>query len=926
MAEKKLYLLDAFALIYRSYFAFIKNPRINSNGLNTSAIFGFVNTLLEVINKQQPTHIAVAFDMREPTMRHIEFPEYKANREAMPEDIQLAIPYIQEILKGFNIEQLGVSGFEADDVIGTLAKRAKKEGFVTYMMTPDKDYAQLVEEGIYMYRPGRFGNAAETLGVEEVKKKFDIAHPDQVIDLLGMMGDASDNIPGIPGVGEKTAVKFLKAYGSMEGLYENLDDLKGAMKAKVADNKELAFLSKKLVTIDLNVPLDCDLDNFILKDANKEILEPLFNELEFKTLGRKIFGGGTDSPVAENKPAPASDAAPELFQTDLFAADDYDSPYTTYSENDKNYRLVESDKDWSELLSELQAAKEFCFDTETDGLDTQNGKVLGLALSTKKHTGWYIPTLSDVQREALHKLDAIWHDDSKLKIAHNIKFDLAMLRNGGILPVGPYYDTMLAHYLLKPDERHDMDSLCENYLGYKPIGIESLIGKGRTAINMADAPLDKVAVYAAEDADCTLQLYQHFEPLLIPQEKELFKTIEMPLMEVLLQMEHEGINLDSDMLAEFSIRLEKTQLELEEAIYDAAERPFTISSPKQLGIILFEHLNLDPKAKKTKTGQYATGEDILVKLKDKHPIVEKILEYREVTKLKSTYVDALPKLVDKKTGRIHTSYHQAVASTGRLSSKNPNLQNIPIKTELGQGVRKAFVPRDENHVLLAADYSQVELRIVAALAKDENMIADFVAEKDIHSATAARVFGVEEQDVDRGTRAKAKAVNFGIIYGQGAFTMAQQLNIARAEAKDIIDSYFEKYSSIKGFMDKQVNDARDNGYVTTIMGRRRHLQDINSRNGTVRSFAERNAINAPIQGSAADIIKKAMIDIQKWLNESDFKTKMLLQVHDELVFDVPKDEVEKVSPIIKELMEKAYPISVPMEVEIGLGNNWLEAH
>ncbi len=925
MPQKKLFLLDAFALIYRSYFAFIKNPRINSQGQNTSAIFGFVNTLLDVINKQKPTHIAVAFDMREPTLRHIEFPEYKANRDAMPEDIQESIPYIQELLKGFNIPQLGVNGYEADDVIGTLAKMAKKQGFETYMMTPDKDYAQLVEEGIYMYRPGRFGKPAETLGVEEVKQKFDIEHPLQVIDLLGMMGDASDNIPGIPGVGEKTAVKFLKKYGSMEGLYDNLDDLKGAMKNKVADNKELAFLSKKLVTIELDVPLDCNLDDFILEEANKEILEPLLAKLEFKTLGKKIFGGGTDSPVAENK-TPDADAAPDLFQSELFSADEVESSYKTYDENEKNYRLVESEKDWTELLNELTNAPAFCFDTETDGLDTLNGKVLGLALSTKKDTGWYIPTLTDVQRHDLEKLNSIWNDEKTLKIAHNIKFDLAMLRNAGITPVGPFYDTMLAHYLLKPDERHNMDSLCENYLKYRPISIETLIGKGRNVTTMDKAPLDKVAIYAAEDADCTFQLYEMFNPMLSNDEKSLLADIEMPVMEVLLQMETEGINLDTKMLNDFSKRLEKTQEELEEAIYEAAERPFTISSPKQLGLILFDHLKLDPKAKKTKTGQYATGEEVLTKLRDKHPIIGKILEYREVTKLKSTYVDALPKLVDAKTGRIHTSYQQAVASTGRLSSKNPNLQNIPIKTELGQGVRKAFVPRDENHVLLAADYSQVELRIVAALAKDENMVADFVSKKDIHSATAARVFGVDENEVDRATRAKAKAVNFGIIYGQGAFTLGQQLGISRSEAKEIIDSYLEKYASVKRLMDKQVNDARDNGYVITIMGRKRHLPDINSRNATVRSFAERNAINAPIQGSAADIIKKAMIDIQQWLNASDLKTKMLLQVHDELVFDVPKDEVDIVSPIIKEKMELAYPIDVPMEVEIGLGNNWLEAH
>jgi DNA polymerase-1 len=924
MPQKKLFLLDAFALIYRSYFAFIKNPRINSQGQNTSAIFGFVNTLLDVINKHKPTHIAVAFDMREPTLRHIEFPEYKANRDAMPEDIQESIPYIQELLKGFNIPQLGVNGYEADDVIGTLAKRAKKEGFETYMMTPDKDYAQLVEDGIYMYRPGRFGKPAETLGVEEVKQKFDIEHPLQVIDLLGMMGDASDNIPGIPGVGEKTAVKFLKKYGSMEGLYENLDDLKGAMKNKVADNKELAFLSKKLVTIELNVPLECNLDDFILEEANKEILEPLLATLEFKTLGKKIFGGGNDSPVAENKSADSE--TPDLFQNDLFTGEDVDSVYNTYDEKTKHYRLVESEKDWSDLLNELTNATTFCFDTETDGLDTLNGKVLGLALSTKKDTGWYIPTLSDAQRKDLEKLNSIWSDDKTLKIAHNIKFDLAMLRNAGIKPVGPFYDTMLAHYLLKPDERHNMDSLCENYLNYRPISIETLIGKGRNAVTMDKAPLDKVAIYAAEDADCTFQLYELFDPMLSEDEKSLLANIEMPVMEVLLQMETEGINLDTKMLNDFSDRLETTQEELEEAIYEAAERPFTISSPKQLGLILFDHLKLDPKAKKTKTGQYATGEEVLTKLKDKHPIIGKILEYREVTKLKSTYVDALPKLVDANTGRIHTSYHQAVASTGRLSSKNPNLQNIPIKTELGQGVRKAFVPRDENHVLLAADYSQVELRIVAALAKDENMVADFTSKKDIHSATAARVFGVDECEVDRATRAKAKAVNFGIIYGQGAFTLGQQLGIPRSEAKEIIDSYLEKYASVKSLMDQQVNDARDNGYVVTIMGRKRHLPDINSRNATVRSFAERNAINAPIQGSAADIIKKAMIDIQQWLNTSNLKTKMLLQVHDELVFDVPKDEVDIVSPIIKEKMEQAYPIEVPMEVEIGLGNNWLEAH
>lgn len=916
MKSQKIFLLDAFALIYRSYFAFSKNPRITSKGFNTSAIYGFTTTLLDVIKKHNPTHLVVAFDLKEPTLRHIEYPEYKANREAMPEDIESAIPYIQQLLDAFNVSRIGVAGYEADDVIGTLAKQAKANGFSAVMMTPNKDYAQLVEEDIYLYRPGRFGKPAEMMGVDEVCKKFKVADPDQVIDLLGMMGDKVDNIPGIPGVGEKTAQGFIEKYGSVEGLYDNLDRLKGKLKEKVENNKELAFLSKKLVTIDINVPMEYSFDDFKFHDRNDEKLKELFAELEFKTLSQKLFGESISSAASSNSSAPA----------ELFAEGEIESIFKTIKDIDHNYKLVNDDASFAELKKEITESQLICFDTETDGLDHEDNKAIGVALSVKKHEAFYLP-FDENTNSYCQELVKILSDDSKIKIAHNVKFDMAMMRNAGYSITGPFYDTMLAHYILAADERHGMDKLSEKYLKYQPISIESILGKkGKSQKLMTDIPVDQMYEYAAEDADVTLQLYHVLEEKLDAEEKKLLNEIELPLVEVLFDMEHEGIRMDVEAMKEFSKELEQRQKELETSIHEHAGKSFSISSPKQLGEVLFEDLKILEKPKKTKTGQYATGEDILEKLTEHHPIVTEILEYRQVSKLKSTYVDALPKLVKPKTGRIHTTYRQSVASTGRLSSDNPNLQNIPIRTEQGRKVRAAFVARDENHVLLAADYSQVELRIMADLAQDANMLNDFKTGVDIHSATASRVFGVDINEVDRELRSKAKAVNFGIIYGQSAFGLSQQLNIKRGEAKEIIDAYFEKYASIKDYIESQKTLAKEKGYVKTIMGRKRWLSDINSRNATVRSFAERNAINAPIQGSAADIIKKAMIDIQEWLKSSKYQTKMLLQVHDELVFDVPKNELDEVMPIIKEKMESANPLSVPMEVECGVGDNWLEAH
>ena len=918
MSDKKLYLLDAYALIYRSYFAFSRNPRINSKGFNTSAVFGFTNTLLDILDNQHPTHIAVVFDTAEPTERHEDFADYKANREAMPEDISASIPIIMELLQGFQIPTLGIPGYEADDVIGTLAKKGAEHGYEVFMMTPDKDYAQLVTERVKMYKPGRSGKPAEVWGPKEVKEKFGVERTEQVIDILGMMGDKVDNIPGIPGVGEKRAMELVQKYGSVEGLYENLDELKGKLRENVENNREQAFMSKKLATIITDVPVEWDEEDLMRSEPKTDVLKEIFDRLEFRGIAKRVLGGtpvGTQSSLFGEEPG-----------EDRSEGDD--GGMHTIEKTEHHYRLVDSETARHTLLEEWKAAKAFCFDTETTGLDVQQAHILGLALSFQKGQAWYWPMNKGNAEEILSELKPFFMDADKVKIAHNLKYDMAILGRYGVDVKHRLFDTMLAHYIISPETKHNMDVLSEHYLNYRPVSIETLIGKkGKNQKSMEDVPLEEVVEYAGEDADITFQLYEIFrDKLKEVQGVELFETIETPLVEVLYDMESEGIRLDVDALKTLSAELEKDAERLQASIFEHAGEEFTINSPKQLGVILFEKLAIHDKPKKTKTGQYSTGEDVLVKLKDRHPIVQDILDYRQTVKLKSTYVDALPALINPDTGHIHTSYNQAVASTGRLSSNNPNLQNIPIRTERGRAVRKAFVPRNEEYVLLAADYSQVELRIIAALAEDQNMIDDFRARKDIHAATAARVFGVAEADVDRDLRSKAKAVNFGIIYGQSAFGLAQQLNIKRGEAQEIIDNYFEKYAAIRGYIDRQIQLAKDQGYVETIMGRRRYLADINSRNATVRGFAERNAINAPIQGSAADVIKKAMISVHAWMKKANLRSKMLLQVHDELVFDAHKDELEAITPEIVKRMEHAVELIVPLEVETGTGNNWLEAH
>ncbi len=942
--DKKLFLLDAFALIYRAYFAFSNSPRINSKGLNTSAIFGFCNTLTEILKKEKPTHIAVVFDTDAPTQRHIEFEAYKANREEMPEDLRLAIPYVIDLIKAFNIDVIGLPGFEADDVIGTLARMAEERGFTTYMMTPDKDYGQLVDANTFIYKPARLGNGAEILGQEEICKKWEIQNVKQLIDILGLMGDASDNIPGIPGVGEKTAIQLMKDYGSMDNLYLNTDKLKGKLKEKVENNKELAFQSRKLATIILDCPVEFDEASLAIKPYDNEALRELFKELEFRRIAQNILGediGGNES-ISTTKEAfkpKASNGQGDLFSTSEFfsvtvaaevADENPETNYKTVNDIPHTYITVDSDADMAVLIQKLEKANEFCFDTETTGLNSLEAEVVGLSFSVKTHEAYYVPVSEDQKKakELLLKFSSILSDEKKTLIGQNIKYDYHILMNYGIKIKNKLFDTMVAHFLIQPEMRHGMDVLAETYLNYAPISIETLIGKkGKNQTSMREAPIDKITEYAAEDADITLQLKEVFEPKLKEtQTEKLYADVEAPLISVLADMEREGINLDVNTLKDISEQLQIDITSVEKEIYEHAGFKFNISSPKQVGDVLFDVLKISDKAKKTKTGQYATGEDVLLKLENLHPIVAKILDYRELNKLKNTYVDTLPELVNKQTGHIHTSYNQVVAVTGRLSSDNPNLQNIPIRTERGRQIRKAFIPRDKDHILLSADYSQIELRIVASISGDPNMCDAFQKGKDIHTATAAKVFGVKESEVTKEMRYKSKSVNFGIIYGQGAFGLSENLAIPRAEAKDLIDNYFREYPSIKEYMDNEINFARENGFVQTLLGRKRWLRDITSQNQTVRGFAERNAINAPIQGSAADMIKIAMINIHNELKKQNFKTKMLLQVHDELVFDVYKPELEKVKPIIEKLMQDALPLKVPVEVGMGVGANWLEAH
>ncbi|MFY7979452.1 MAG: DNA polymerase I [Sediminibacterium sp.] len=969
--SKKLYLLDALALIYRAYYALIRTPRITSTGINTNAQFGFTNTLLEIIKKENPSHIAVCFDTHAPTERHTDFTDYKANREAAPEDLLSSLPHIKAIIEGFNIPVVECDGYEADDVIGTLAWQAADMGYEVYMVTPDKDYGQLlVKENVYMWKPPAFGNEREILDAEKIKAKWDIARVDQVIDMLGLMGDAADNIPGIPGVGEKTAAKLLKEYDTLEGVLANADKIKGAMGEKVRAGKESAIMSKKLATIITNVPVQFHEEDYKLSEKNIPALTEIFNLLEFKTLGKRILGGDFEVVVAQD---------PEV-QTDLFGnevkskkpivktktivldsetgtqsilepndelgnpgydddEEESDLPKLIANKNIENtphtYETIVGDQAIEDFIKKIIVKKEICIDTETTGIDANNVQLVGLSFSNTTHTGYYLPIANDGDgpdgaKHILEKLKPLFEDETITWIGQNLKYDFLVLKWYGVILKGKTFDTMLAHYVIEPEGRRSMDILSEQFLGYAPVSIENLIGKkGKNQGTMRDVPLDQITEYAAEDADITYQLKECFEPLLTKREvKRVFEEVENPLMQVLVDMEFEGVKVDEQFLNEYSKVLEADIKISEERVFEQAGVRFNLASPKQLGEVLFDILKIDPKAKKTKTGQYATGEDVLAKLAAKHKIVDDILNFRELSKLKSTYVDALPAIVNPKTGRIHTSYAQAVAVTGRLSSTNPNLQNIPIRSERGREVRKAFIPREPARILVSADYSQIELRVVAAISGDPNMCDAFKQGKDIHTATAAKVYGIAEADVTKEQRYKAKSVNFGIIYGQGAFGLAENLGISRTEAKEIIDNYKKEFPNIQLYMDQQINKAKEQGFVETLMGRKRWLRDINSSNFTVRGFAERNAINSPIQGSAADMIKLAMIKIHREMKKQDWESKMILQVHDELVFDAVESELPALKELILSCMTTAMelPNGVPVEAEIGQGKNWLEAH
>lgn len=923
-SQKKLYLLDAYALIYRAYYALNHNPRINSKGLNTSAILGFANTLLEVLQVDNPDYVAVVFDPKGLTFRSEIYPEYKANREKTPEDIVRAIPYIKQLIDGFNVEVIEVEKFEADDVIGTLAKKAEKEGLITYMMTPDKDYGQLVSENIFMLKPAKMGKSAEVFGIKEVCEQFGIQHPLQVIDFLGLSGDSSDNIPGIQGVGPVTARKLIEQFGSVEAMIENVEQIKNPkVKEKVMQSVQDAVLSKRLATIDVNVPVELNLDKLTRRGPHKEKLQKLFDELEFRTFAKRVF---TD----EASPAPTPGIQTDLFSGTTDAPVYENTTYKTIENTPHEYEIADTAEKRKKLIETLSNSMAFAFDTETTGLDPLKDELIGLSFSYKPHTGFWVPLpvgMADAKK-VLEEFKSVLESEKYGKIGQNLKFDISFLKQYDLDVCGPFFDTMIAHYLLEPDMRHNMDLLSETYLNYKPVSIETLIGKkGKNQMNMSMADQSLVASYAAEDADVTLQLKMHFEPLLAQNQLlDLFHDVEMPLIKVLAQMELNGVKLDVEALRKYSLELGVDIQNLEREIYIKADQSFNISSPKQLGDILFVKLGIQDKAKKTKSGQFSTGEDVLVKLEKEHPIIRDILDYRSLTKLKSTYVDALPALVDKKDDRVHTTYNQTVASTGRLSSTNPNLQNIPIRTEKGREIRKAFVPCDTNHVILSADYSQIELRIMASMSGDKAMIDDFVQGIDIHTATASRVYDVPLSEVSSGLRRNAKSVNFGIIYGISAFGLSENLGIPRKEAAEIISNYFSKYSGIKTFMEKSIEEARKNGFVQTLMGRRRYLRDINSQNAIVKGFAERNAINAPIQGSSADMIKVAMIKIDQAMRTEKLKSKMILQVHDELVFEALVVEQEQLKTIVEREMRKALPLTVPVVVEMNTGKNWLDAH
>ena len=931
--QNRLFLLDAYALIFRGYYAFIKNPRINSKGMDTSAILGFTNSLFDVIKRERPDYLAVAFDKGGSQVRNDMFPDYKANRSETPEAIKIAVPYIQNLLKALHIPVVELEGFEADDIIGTLAKQAEKEDFQVFMVTPDKDFAQLVSDNIFMYRPARMGNGIEIWGIPEVQKKFEIDHPEQVIDYLGMMGDAVDNIPGLPGVGDKTAKKFLAEYGSMEALLENTHELKGKMKEKVEANKELGLLSKKLARILLDVPVQFDASSYQLSQPDIPAVKELFQELEFRRLSEtfiKVFAPN-EAPSQPEPTAPA--AAPVAF--DLFHQPgsgqlENTFEHKTLANTPHHYQCVQTPIECSLLVATMMRQKSVCFDTETTGLDAVNASLVGIAFSWQAGTGYYVPISEDeAQRnETLKDLAPFFANETIEKVGQNLKYDIKVMHQHGIAVKGPLFDTMLAHYIINPDMRHNMDILAETYLNYRPKPISDLIGKkGKNQGSMRDVPLDQQTEYAAEDADITWQLKEHFEQELGKNEqRELLNKVELPLVRVLAAMELAGISLDVQYLNNMATQLEHEAQQLAQRIFDQAGETFNLASPKQLGPILFDKLKLVDKPKKTKTGQYSTAEEVLSTLAKNHPIVADILEWRSVQKLNNTYVSALPQDVNTHSNRVHTVYNQAVAATGRLSSNHPNLQNIPIRTPRGQQVRKAFVAKDNQHVLMAADYSQIELRIIASLSEDPSMVAAFNNNEDIHAATAAKVFGVPLEEVSREQRSQAKTVNFGIIYGVSAFGLSNQTTLSRSEAKALIDTYYENYPKLKSYMSEQVDFAREQGYVATVLGRRRYLKDINSRNAIVRGAAERNAVNAPIQGSAADIIKIAMLRIYDKMREQQFKAQMLLQVHDELVFECPKSELDALTKLVKTEMENAYKLHVPLTVDIGVGHNWLEAH
>jgi len=971
--SKKLFLLDALALIYRAYYALIRTPRITTTGINTNAQFGFTNTLLEIIRKENPTHIAVCFDTHAPTERHIDFTDYKANRQEAPEDLLDSLPHIKAIIEGFNIPVIEYDGYEADDIIGTLAWQAAAKGYEVYMVTPDKDYGQLlVKPNVYIWKPPAFGNKEEIVDAKKICEKWDIARVEQVVDMLGLMGDASDNIPGIPGVGEKTAAKLLKLYDTLEGVLDNADKITGSMGEKVRAGKKSAIMSKKLATIITNVPVSFHEEDFRLKEKNKSALADIFNELEFKTLGKRILG---DEFSISGGAGAAEVAAAKQEQTDLFGntvniktknkkggakeletknneqlnnsldSDEDDQEDELRDEDlpvelvvNKNsgntphdYKAVVGKENIQALVKDLLLQKEICIDTETTGINANNVELVGLSFSYKEHEGFYVPIENEAAaKKILTYFEPLFNNKEIVWIGQNLKYDFLVLKWYGVELLGKTFDTMLAHYVIEPEGRRSMDLLSAQFLGYEPISITTLIGKkGKNQGTMRDAPLDEVTEYAAEDADITLQLKNCFTPLIKKRGVEkVFNEVENPLVRVLVDMEYEGVKVDIDFLNEYSKVLEKEAKISEERVYEQAGVRFNLASPKQLGEVLFDILKLDAKAKKTKTGQYATGEDVLQKMAAKHKIVDDILNFRELTKLKSTYVDSFPELINPKTGRVHTSYAQAVAVTGRLSSTNPNLQNIPIRTERGREIRKAFIPREKGRVLVSADYSQIELRIVAAISGDPNMCEAFKLGKDIHTATAAKVYGIKEADVTKEMRYKAKSVNFGIIYGQGAFGLAENLAISRTEAKEIIDNYKKEFPNIQLYMDQQINNAKELGFVETLMGRRRWLRDINSSNFTVRGFAERNAINSPIQGSAADMIKLAMIKIHAEMKKTKWESKMILQVHDELVFDAVEKELPQLKELILKCMKEAMvlPNGVPVEAEVGVGKNWLEAH